>query len=97
MDFLSLYRDEIDLVDMEILDTMARRAQVVKKIAEYKKEHKMTILQVSRWDELLQDRLAVADKLGLDEKFAKELYQQIHLMSIRIQTAVMNESAVAKE
>ncbi|GJM27678.1 MAG: cytochrome c4 [Cyclobacteriaceae bacterium] len=91
VDFLSLYRDEIDLVDLEILDTIARRAKVVEKIAKYKKEHKMTILQVSRWDELLKDRLAIAKKLGLDDKFSKELYQQIHLMSIRIQTRVMNE------
>ncbi len=90
VDFLSLHRDEIDLIDMEILDTIARRAKVVKKIAEHKKEHKMTILQVNRWDELLKDRLAMAKKLGLDDKFSKELYQQIHLMSIRIQTAVMN-------
>jgi len=50
----------------------------------------MTILQVSRWDELLKDRMAAAKKLGLDDKFSKELYQQIHLMSIRIQTKVMN-------
>ena len=90
VDFLSLYRDEIDLIDMEILDTISRRAKVVEKIAEYKRENKMTILQVSRWDELLQDRLALAKKLGLDDKFSKELYQQIHLMSIRIQTKVMN-------
>jgi chorismate mutase len=90
VDFLGLFRDEIDLIDLEILDTIARRAKVVEKIAEYKREHKMTILQVSRWDELLKDRLATAKKLGLDEKFSKELYQQIHLMSIRIQTKVMN-------
>jgi chorismate mutase len=91
VDFLSMYRDEIDLIDLEILDTIARRAKVVEKIAQYKKEHKMTILQVNRWDELLKDRLAVAKKLGLDDKFSKELLQQIHLMSIRIQTKVMNE------
>ncbi len=90
VDFLKLYRDEIDLIDLEILDTMSRRAKVIEKIAEYKKEHKMTILQVSRWDELLKDRLSLAEKLGLDPKFSKELYQQIHLMSIRIQTKVMN-------
>ena len=90
VDFLGLYRDEIDLIDLEILDTISRRAKVVEKIAEYKREHKMTILQVSRWDELLKDRLAIAKKLGLDDKFSKELYQQIHLMSIRIQTKVMN-------
>ncbi len=97
VDFLSLYRDEIDLIDMEILDTIARRAKVVEKIAEHKKEHKMTILQVSRWDELLKDRLALAKKLGLDEKFSKELYQQIHLMSIRIQTRVMNKEEETEE
>lgn len=97
VDFLSLYRDEIDLIDLEILDTIARRAKVVEKIAQYKKDHKMTILQVSRWDELLKDRLAVAKKLGLDDKFSKELYQQIHLMSIRIQTRVMNEKEAKVE
>ena len=97
VDFLSLYRDEIDQIDLEILDTIARRAKVVEKIAQYKKDHKMTILQVSRWDELLKDRLAVAKKLGLDDKFSKELYQQIHLMSIRIQTKVMNASKVKEE
>lgn len=97
VDFLSLYRDEIDLIDLEILDTIARRAKVVEKIAKFKKDHKMTILQVSRWDELLKDRLAVAKKLGLDDKFSKELYQQIHLMSIRIQTRVMNEPESEKQ
>ena len=96
VDFLSLYRDEIDTIDLEILDTISRRAKVVEKIAQYKKDHKMTILQVNRWDELLRDRLAVAKKLGLDDKFSKELYQQIHLMSIRIQTKVMNKKSPKK-
>ena len=97
VDFLSLYRDEIDQIDLEILDTIARRSKVVEKIAQYKKDHEMTILQVNRWDELLKDRLAVAKKLGLDDKFSKELYQQIHLMSIRIQTKVMNAKKVKEK
>ena len=45
VDLLSLYRDEIDLIDLEVLDTIARRAKVVEKIAEYKKDHKMTIFK----------------------------------------------------
>ena len=37
VDFLSLYRDEIDLIDLEILDTIARRAKVVEKLPSTRK------------------------------------------------------------
>lgn len=85
-------RGEIDAADYELLEVLQRRANVVRAIAELKRDHKMTILQVSRWKQLLEDRLQRARRMGLEATFVKEVYQIIHDRSIKAQSAIMNEA-----
>lgn len=92
-EFLRTLRQEIDIVDNQLLEAISRRDEIVCKIGMYKKNHNMTILQVSRWQQLLEDRLNQAGKLGLDEEFVKSVYQLIHDRSIKIQSALMNKNA----
>jgi chorismate mutase len=89
-EFLATLRYEIDLADSQLLEAIARRDEIVCKIGLYKKNHNMTILQVSRWQQLLEHRLEQAGKLGLDEGFIKGIYQLLHDRSIQIQSALMN-------
>ena len=66
--------------------------KIADKIGEYKKENNITILQSSRWDELLRRRIEIAEKKGLSEEFIMKVFRAIHQESINHQTKVMNES-----
>jgi chorismate mutase len=48
-------------------------------------------LQVSRWDEILNKRVAFAKALKLSPEFAEKLLELIHSESIRKQTEIMNK------
>ena len=89
-EILDTLRHEIDSADNELLEIIFRRTEVAAKIGEYKKSHNMTILQVQRWQHLIDDRLKKAKKLGLNEKFIKEIFQVLHDRSIKVQGKVMN-------
>ena len=91
-EILNIFRQEIDATDRQLMELIARRSEISGKIGQYKKDHNMTILQVNRWQQLLNDRLRHARRLGLDEKFVKDVYQMIHERSISIQSDLMNRS-----
>jgi chorismate mutase len=85
-------RNHIDKIDDLVFQKMAERMQVVEKIGNYKKDNNITILQVTRWDEILQKRTAYARALNLNTDFAEKLLELMHAESIRKQTEIMNKS-----
>ena len=89
-DNLTKLRHQIDKIDDQIIQKMAERMQVVHKIGEYKRDNNVTILQVNRWDEIMNKRNAVAQALRLDANFTHKLLELIHGESIRKQTEIMN-------
>lgn len=80
------YRDQIDSIDYQMLELLAQRMEVVRKIGVYKKEHKITIFQLRRWIEILQTRGDFAKKTNLSPDFVKQVMRLIHKESIRQQT-----------
>jgi chorismate mutase len=46
-------RKKIDTIDIAIIELLAKRFAVVKKIGEYKKLHTLPALDISRWNELV--------------------------------------------
>ena len=87
---LDTLRSRIDGIDHEIIEILASRMEIVKQIATYKKQNKVTALQINRWTQLLEDRIATAHKLNLDETFIKIIFQLIHEDSVRQQTEIMD-------
>ena len=79
----------IDEIDQEMIQSFARRMQVVERIGEFKKEHGVTILQIERWLEVIRTRTEAGIYLGLDKDLIVELCQLLHKASIRKQTEVM--------
>jgi chorismate mutase len=90
-DRLSVLRDEIDSLDDEIMQKMSARMKVSERIGQYKKENNVTILQVNRWEEILQTRAAMGKAMGLDEGFVRDFLRLLHHESIQVQTKVMNK------
>jgi chorismate mutase len=91
-DTLSILRDEIDHLDDEIMSKLAARMKISEKIGQYKKENGVTILQVSRWEEIIQTRIQLGKAMGLSPEFTSDLLKLIHQESIQIQTKVMNKT-----
>lgn len=84
---LEKLRDEIDQIDDHLLEELAKRMQIAKQIGEYKKNNKVTVLQVSRWQKILQERQEYGEALGLSSSFIEDLLHSIHKESIKQQTA----------
>ena len=93
-DTLSLLRDQIDHLDDDIMQKMANRMKISEKIGKYKKDNNVTILQVQRWEEIIQTRVALGKAMGLDEGFTRDLLRLVHHESIQVQTKVMNQTEV---
>jgi len=84
-------RGRIDAIDHEIMEVLAQRMGIVKQIGVYKKENKVTALQINRWAQIMEDRSRLAEKLDLDDAFVKALFQLIHEDSVRQQSEIMDK------
>lgn len=89
-------RHNIDEIDEQILQLIAQRMKVAREIGQNKKDNNISILQMSRWEDVLNNRSEYAQSFGLSEKFAKNYLQEIHKESIRQQTSIMNETELEK-
>ncbi|MEK7432263.1 MAG: bifunctional 3-deoxy-7-phosphoheptulonate synthase/chorismate mutase type II [Cyanobacteriota bacterium] len=83
-------RSKINKIDDQIVDILSERMKVARDIGTYKKENNITILQPSRWDEIIMKKLEQSKNKGLSEKFITELFQSIHNESIMRQNEIMN-------
>jgi chorismate mutase len=83
-------RSEIDKIDAELLEILARRLDFVSEIGNYKKENNITILQLKRWQNIIRERLADGTSRGMSEEFLRQMLELVHNESIRIQNEIMN-------
>ena len=68
---LTALRRQIDECDNHLLELLARRMRISEEIGQYKKEHNMAILQEQRYDEIIQNRIAQAEQMGMKGDFIK--------------------------
>ena len=94
-DHLSVLRNDIDKIDDLLIQKVAERMQIVEKIGKYKKENGITILQVNRWEEILDKRTTYGAALKLSKEFTQKFLELIHSESIRKQTEIMNDGQQA--
>jgi len=88
---LTELRRQIDEIDGELLNVLDKRMRVSREIGRYKKEHNMPVLQTVRYDEILGNRIANAEKMGMGTNFMKTVLEAIHEESIRQQIEVINK------
>jgi chorismate mutase len=84
-------RRQIDTIDSELLETIAKRMRVSAAIGAYKKANGIAALQTGRYNEVLARRIADGQKLGLSPELTHALMEAIHAESVRIQIDEMNE------
>lgn len=88
---LHTYRRQIDGLDQQILELLARRMSLVQQIGQLKKEHNITILQIRRWKTIFKDRMLKGEDMSLNPSFVKKMLELVHKESIEIQNKIMNQ------
>lgn len=88
---LQQLRDEMDKLDVSLLQIMSERMKLADAIGEYKKLNNITIVQVDRFNQILNRGLELARSLGLSENFIRNYFEVLHMESIDHQNKVMNE------
>jgi chorismate mutase len=88
-DELLEFRNQIDLLDHQIIELLNDRKKIVEIIANFKNKNKLTIFQIERWFEILKSRKSSAHTLKLDSQMVAEIFELIHKYSILTQTKIM--------
>ncbi len=82
---LKTYRNELDNVDKEIINLLAKRFEIVKQIWKYKKENNIWILQKWRWKEVLKNRKQIAKNLWINENLIESIWNLIHQEALKLE------------
>ena len=82
MTSLQEHRSQIDIIDDELLNLLAKRSEISSKIGVIKKENNLTVLQQDRWNSILSNHIEKGKMLGLKEELVKEIFESIHKDSI---------------
>ncbi len=84
-------RQQIDLLDTQVLETLTKRMEIAEAIGKYKKDNDITILQTRRYDEIMNNRKTKGMEMGLSEEFLVKLFESIHQESVSRQNRIMNQ------
>ena len=88
---LNELRRQIDDCDNNLIEILSKRMRVCREIGTFKKEHGMTILQTTRYNEILEKRGAQGSLCGMDSEFVKHVFEAIHEESVRQQMEIINK------
>lgn len=83
-------RNQINQLDDEMMHILGQRMLLAEKIGQYKKDNNITILQTTRYNEILERAFQKGEKLGLSNEFITKYFDAVHFESINHQTKVMN-------
>ena len=87
---LASLRHQIDEIDTDLVELLAKRMRISREIGQFKKEHRMPVLQMGRHDEIMQTRCNAAKEMDMDPDFMKVVLQAIHEESVRQQIEIIN-------
>ena len=83
-------RAKIDVIDENLLYTLASRMKVSRQIGQYKKDNNIAILQASRWDAILAKVVEKGKEYDLPEKFLTAVFNAIHEASVEVQNEIIS-------
>ena len=74
---LEKFRKELDIIDGEIIELLAKRFRVIDRISEHKKQMGIPIVQEERMQKIFKRVEIIAIKHGLDKEFTRSLFEKI--------------------
>lgn len=88
---LASLREQIDELDVRLLEVLAARMSASRAIGHIKKDNNVSILQVPRWDRVLENVCQTAVEKKLDVDFVKRIFNEIHDASVAEQNRIISE------
>ncbi len=90
LDLLEQYREQIDSIDFQLLELLAKRMKIIKDIGKYKLKHNVTVFQLKRWLNIMETRIEFGKSLNLEDNFVKKILRLVHKESIHKQVNIMS-------
>lgn len=88
---ITALRKQIDEIDNQLIELLAKRMRISREIGQYKKEHGMTIVQTSRYSEILDKRGSQAAICGIGQDCVRQIFEAIHEESVNQQMEIINK------
>lgn len=88
---LSSLRQNIDLLDQQLIETLVKRMKIADKIGAIKKEQNVAILQSEQWNKVLEQMTDYGIPNGLSLAFIQKIFKAIHQESIDHQNAFFDQ------
>ncbi len=85
---LEVWRQQIDEIDEQVMELLARRMRISQQIGVHKSRLGMPVFQPDRYRAILERRNRTAVELGLSPAFVDTLMRAIHEESVRIQLEI---------
>jgi chorismate mutase len=93
---LEILRDELDRIDERLLDALSERIRCCVRIAEFKRENDVPMMQPHRIT-VVQDRAAAFARVhGIDETFISRFYELIIAETCRVEDLVIEDAGTEK-
>lgn len=88
---LTLLRQQIDRIDNDLLEILGKRMGVSREIGRYKREHRMSVVQAGRYNDVMRSRVQLGEEMGMSPDFLRTVLLAIHDESVRQQIEVIND------
>ena len=85
---LEEFRAGIDTLDETIIQTLAARMELSRRIGELKKSHNVSIIQSRRWDAVIKRLTRIAEGCGLSSDFVVKVFDEVHKASVGEQESI---------
>ena len=86
-------RDRIDELDTQLISLLAERMGISRSLGNLKKKNGVTILQSSRWNEIVGERTKQGTEKQLTQDFIMKIFENIHQESIHHQRTEIENSS----
>lgn len=87
MDEIIKLRNQIDILDQELLDLIAQRINLVRSIGEKKKKNEIDIIDPDREQEIYKKLTLMAQEKGIDPETIKKIWGVLIKISYEIEGA----------
>lgn len=91
IEYMDSVRQQIDELDLDVLDLLARRMKLSEEIGKHKKHNRISILQLKRWNEILEKAKDMGRERGLSVGFISHYLSAVHQESIAKQAGVKGD------
>ncbi len=91
---LNCLRDQIDDLDHQLVELLARRQEVVEEVVAFKKERQLSVYHPAREADMIDARRRHGRQVGLDADYLEEIFRNIMRYSRSVQTAEISRVGV---